>query len=438
MKITFFEGNKGDCILISSAGGRNILVDGGLVKTQFGKIDSYSHNVAKSLNALRNSGGELDLVCVSHIDQDHIGGIVRMLDDEFEWRVHKHQITQGLSVDPPQNLRPPKIKGIWHNSFHEQVSKNRGAITRAIAAAAPASIILDLDPRQHGNNTLEELGTSMREAAQLSRRIGARQLGIPLNFEFGGKLVQRTSATQPIGFGDLTVTVLGPTDKRLRALRKIWNDWLRSTKGKKQIKEVRHDAKEDERALIKGDFASFLQLADLGPAVGNRNTVTEQNVASIVILIEENGKSVLLTGDARDDHIVEDLIDIGKAGPDGNIHVDVLKVQHHGSENNFSTGFAKRVTADHYVFCGNGVHENPDLRVVKRLLDSRIGPADKRSQNPEAARPFKVWFTSDGSTFKADKHHMEKVMKVMKDRAQGSSPVMTYQFSKKNSFSLNL
>ena len=54
------------------------------------------------------------------------------------------------------------------------------------------------------------------------------------------------------------------------------------------------------------------------------------------------------TGDARDDHIVEDLIDIGKAGPDGNIHVDVLKVQHHGSENNFSAGFAKRVTAGHH------------------------------------------------------------------------------------------
>ena len=72
MKITVFEGNKGDCLLISSEGGKNILVDGGLVKTQFGKIDSYSQNVAMTLNKLRTNGGELDLVCVSHIDQDHI------------------------------------------------------------------------------------------------------------------------------------------------------------------------------------------------------------------------------------------------------------------------------------------------------------------------------------------------------------------------------
>ena len=438
MKITVFEGNKGDCLLISSAGGKNILIDGGLVKTQFGKIDSYSHNVAKHLNKLRNRGDKLDLVCVSHIDQDHIGGVLRMLDDEFNWRVFEHQQAQGLSVNEPENPRPPDISSIWHNSFHEQIGMNRGSISRAIAAATPASILLNLDPRHHGHNTLEDLGTSMKEAAQVSRRIGARQLGIPLNPEFGGKLVRRTSTTQPIDFGDLSVTVLGPNNKRLRNLRKIWNDWLRSRSGKNQIKSVRRNAQEDEQLLINGDFEGFLQLADLGPAVGDRDTVTEQNIASISMLVEEGGKSVLLTGDARDDDIVEDLIDTGRASANGNVHVNVLKVQHHGSENNFSEGFAKRVTADHYVFCGNGVHENPDLRVVRQLLDSRIGPSSKRSENPEATRSFKVWFTSDGSTFKANKHHMEEIEVLVRNRSVGSSPRMTHRFLKGSSFSFSL
>ena len=74
MKLTVFEGNSGDCVLLSSAGGDNILVDGGLVRKHFGRIDSYSFNVAEELSKLRQAGEKLDLVCVSHVDQDHIGG----------------------------------------------------------------------------------------------------------------------------------------------------------------------------------------------------------------------------------------------------------------------------------------------------------------------------------------------------------------------------
>ena len=47
---------------------------------------------------------------------------------------------------------------------------------------------------------------------------------------------------------------------------------------------------------------------------------------------------------------------------------------------------AARVIADHYIFCGNGKHENPDLAAVTLLLDTN------RELRPNAA--YKLWFNS--------------------------------------------
>jgi len=76
----------------------------------------------------------------------------------------------------------------------------------------------------------------------------------------------------------------------------------------------------------------------------------------------------------------------------------VLKVQHHGSENNLDEEFCRRVTANNYVFCANGAHENPDLRVLEAIVDSRIGPAHSRSKNSQTKNRFRFWF-NNSSTF---------------------------------------
>lgn len=419
MRIRAFEGNSGDCVLLTSGSKQNILVDGGLVKRHFGTILSYQFNVAPELAKMRDQEEKLDLVCVSHVDQDHIGGILAMLNDEFEWRVHDHQTAQGLSPSTPKGPRPPEIGGIWHNAFHEQIGQNRGDLESALASAASRSLANGGGPLSHGRDLFSQLATSMKEAAQVSRRIGAEQLNIPLNAEFGGKLVRRRAQSDPVAIGDMTVTVLGPTPKRLKSLRDKWNKWLGSKKGKGQIKAVRRSADQDELLLQSEGLRAFLALADLGPEVGDRDDVTEQNVASIVMMVEDSGKRILLTGDARDDDIHNDLIAAGFTNDEDHVHVDVLKVQHHGSENNFSLGFAQKVTADHYLFCGNGGHHNPDLGVVKELLDARIGPASKRTQHVDPDRPFKLWFTSDGTTFMADRAHMKKVIDLVEDRIDG-------------------
>jgi hypothetical protein len=97
------------------------------------------------------------------------------------------------------------------------------------------------------------------------------------------------------------------------------------------------------------------------------------NLSSLVILVEKNQKRILFTGDARGDKILDGLRLtklLGKKASD-KIHVDILKVPHHGSANNVERAFFKKVTADHYVFSGNGEHGNPERETIEMLLAAR-------------------------------------------------------------------
>ena len=114
------------------------------------------------------------------------------------------------------------------------------------------------------------------------------------------------------------------------------------------------------------------------------------NLSSLVMLARAGGRTMLLTGDARGDRILEGLEEVGALTPGQALHVDVLKVPHHGSANNVEREFFERVTADHYVFSGDGEHGNPERESLEMLLDARgsaapsvIGaPRDSAARGP--------------------------------------------------------
>ena len=95
------------------------------------------------------------------------------------------------------------------------------------------------------------------------------------------------------------------------------------------------------------------------------------NLSSIVVLARSSGKTVLLTGDARGDRILEGLEAAGVLKPGRSVRVDVLKMPHHGSAHNVTPDFFKRITANHYVFSGNGRHGNPERETIEMLFAAR-------------------------------------------------------------------
>ena len=189
MKLTVFQSGKGDCLLLTGAGGERVLVDGGMA-------GAYSTHVAPTLGALQVQEVKLDLVCVSHIDQDHISGVLRMLDDAVAWRVHDFQKKHGNPTHKePKSPQPPEVKAIWNNAFHDQVDKNNADRIEDMLAAS-AAVLSGTEDAKLMKTALkhQELANSIPEALQVSRRIAPGQLGIPLNAPFGNKMamVRRT------------------------------------------------------------------------------------------------------------------------------------------------------------------------------------------------------------------------------------------------------
>jgi hypothetical protein len=163
---------------------------------------------------------------------------------------------------------------------------------------------------------------------------------------------------------------------------------------------------------------SALQLQ--ADELGDRSQVTVPNLASLMFLVEEEGKTLLLTGDGHTREVLSGLEDAGKLRPGGTIHVDVLKVPHHGSEFNLDPAFCRRVTADDYIFCANGEHENPDLGVLELILDSRLAPATGADSDEDAGGDFRFWFNSSPAVEGGDAEHLVEVERLVKARAAES------------------
>jgi len=433
MKLTVFQSDKGDCLLLTSADGKNVLIDGGM-------SDSYTAHVAPALDKLRKDKQVLDLVYVSHIDQDHIAGVLKMADDLMAWKVFAFQRAHGnATMKPPTVKQPPEVKAIWHNSFSDLLGKNKGPIEEQLAAsAALLSSRKDLNFREVAA-ACGGLATSMGEAVRLNRRIGSRQLSIPLNPDFQGKLMIRDGAAGALALGSMSMTVIGPAKKDLENLRKEWNDWLQTVEGAKQVEGIRKRAEKDEDLIGSSEvgvqLASLYAEADalaiaLAKTLGNRKKVTLPNLASLMLFVEENGTTLLLTGDGHWQDILDGLEATGKLAAGASMFVDVLKVQHHGSEHNWEHEFGRRVIARHYVFCGNGSDENPDLDVVQAVLDSRLGADKFKSKHPKSGQKFKLWFNCS-STVDAKpelQEHMKKVEKLVKSAAAAQPGRFDFHF----------
>jgi hypothetical protein len=291
---------------------RHVLIDGG-------PPGCYAATLRPALDAIVGRGGTLDLVVLSHIDNDHIVGLLHLLADLEDDQV---------SGRPPRN----RVGGLWHNSFSQTLDRT-GEISQGlqalmgVAGAANVAMPLAMDAFQ-----------GLKEGNRL--RLLARKLRIPANVGFDDDLILAGAGRQPIPLGPLTLSVIGPDEANLKALRAEWLDWLARTADK-----------------IASDPSAAATVDRSAP-----------NLSSIVLLATCEGKRVLLTGDARGDHISAGL-KLSGLGGEGRIHVDVLKVQHHGSARNANRDFFAAVTADCYVISADGKYGNPDLETLYWIVE---------------------------------------------------------------------
>ena len=90
LNLKLFPAEYGDCIWIEYAGERNIniLIDGGTTKT-------YQNFIKQEIKKIKELEQKMDLIICTHIDYDHIGGLVQLL----------------------KNTESQIINSVWYNGF---------------------------------------------------------------------------------------------------------------------------------------------------------------------------------------------------------------------------------------------------------------------------------------------------------------------------------
>jgi beta-lactamase superfamily II metal-dependent hydrolase len=442
MKVTAFHAGDGDCCLIESskAPKRRVLIDGG-------RTAAYENNVRAVLGALRTGGVKLDLVCVSHIDDDHISGVLRLVEDEVEWRKFEFLKKSKPTKKPPTIARPPKIGEVWHNGLFRLIGDETGHPVQPVLSTMATILAGSENPDvREVAADLDDLVNGELSSMELTRRLSTEQLGIPLNPRSNGRLLKRSSSgplktSESVSFGSLNIKLLGPSQDDINNLRVKWQEFL--DKSKTALRNLHAAMLADEQrlgTLSPRIVANPILDQSLGQGLSQ---VTEANLASLMLFVQEGAATALMTGDGVSSEIIDGLKRHKKLDAAGRIHVNLLKVQHHGAKANVDDAFVRTVTADNYLFCGNGAHTNPELEVVEAFATARLRGFDGGGALGPS-RPFKFWFTSapttpDTTKTRSRRKHMTAVRHLVTSLRKGHTAKMQpATFLKSGHFTINL
>ena len=350
------EAHEGDCLLLhwgTVENPRLAIIDGG-------PGDIYQNSLLPRLKAIRKNRKlpqlAIDLVMVSHVDNDHVVGVKKLFQQL------KDEIVKNITFVN----RPFTVKRLWHNTFNDILNDRIDQYYQTLTASLQASLNGVPNPlliqglqaayRSRHGGTLSEAeatdialilaghaeGRSLRDSFQFL--YNANQIS-PLNAPFQDNNGQPTlialGLSQPSTTIDhLNFVIVGPMNSEIQALQTAFDAYIKS----------------------KG-----LQVQAVLAAYADKSV---PNLSSIVFLVEMNGRRVLLTGDARGDKIIQGLTQAGLL-KNGSLKVDILKVPHHGSDRNVTPDFFKQIIADIYVFSGDGKHGNPERDTLTWLTDAR-------------------------------------------------------------------
>ncbi|WP_299432139.1 MBL fold metallo-hydrolase [uncultured Aquimarina sp.] len=312
--VKFLQAYNGDSILVSfnsEKGVKNILIDGGTGTT-------YSKNgrpgdLKKEIRRIAAEGQSIDLLIITHIDDDHIGGILRMYSNK--------QFDNSL------------IKKVWFNS---------GRLISNMFEDEGEPLDRDIPL-----NRYSKLDTSVRQGATLEEYLKKGNSWVEEIIKQGKEYTLE----------GCKITVLSPNEKGLKKLNNRWQTERPLSLEASPKQTDYHISIED---LIKSED-NFIE----------DNSIP--NGSSIAILLTYNDCKILLLGDAHPNVITTYLKEQGftSANP---LRLDLLKLSHHASKKNTNDELLNLVDCDTFVTLTNGLkHGLPDKVTFARIIKNKPG-----------------------------------------------------------------
>jgi len=301
----------GDCLWIEygdESSLRRILVDGGASGV-------YKKVLKPRLQKQQQAERSFELLIVTHVDYDHIRGIIELAHDD----------KIGF-----------KAKDVWFNGFRHIPEK-------------PPEVLAG----KHG----EQLTDLILKCGANWNKSG-----------FGGKavVIPKEGPLPRVQLeGGLILTLMSPTVPRLAELRKDWEQ---------SCKDIDISPEDLEDARSRGQFRTLGQHEAAETARPDieqllRENFVEDNSAangsSIAVLAEYGKIRVLLAGDAHPSTLVEaiDRLQSDK------LLLTACKLPHHGSRGSVSAELIQRLQCDSWIFSSDGAQfSHPHPEAVARVI----------------------------------------------------------------------
>ncbi|MDA2036723.1 MBL fold metallo-hydrolase [Bacillus cereus] len=307
IQIKSLPAHDGDCFIISFGENddrKNIIIDGGRRKPVLKRLK-------EEINLIEQKGQKIDLLVVTHIDEDHIQGILKLFED--------------VTVDKTS------IKKVWFNSKEN--------LTKFFDGIEKEDENLVIQDKSDGN-------ISYKQGISFGKLIHDLKLST-YELILEGKQLQ---------IGEAIIKVLSPNEEALKKLHLEWEKVFPSeaTSGE----NVASNNQKDYEKSIE-ELTSYKYKED-------KDVV---NGSSIAFSIEYKDKKILMLADSFPSIVVENL---NKFYPKKEERVfDLIKVAHHGSKYNTSEEFIEFVHCKNYLVSTNGkTHGFPKKETLSKIIVS--------------------------------------------------------------------
>lgn len=299
VNIEMLQALHGDSFILHCHKGENsglVVVDGGPSKK--------SRKVVEKLDKL----GTIDLMVLTHFDDDHIGGILRYV------KKHEKDI-------------PFPVKKMWLNCAYQSSIPNNSNI-------------------------------SFREAMTLADELSEINIRLKANDMAQVKWKTPIHACKNMEYSFADFTILSPTESIKEINDNNYHNDIHANIGANHVHE--------NQMLMESLDKLAMQETYVTPT-SKQEIINESSISFIVDC--DNFKALML-GDSYPQTIIKSLKQLGYSETKP-LEVDYVKISHHGSMNNTSCDLLDMIKCDKYLISTNGGHgssTHPDRETIAKLI----------------------------------------------------------------------
>jgi len=306
LTVELLPAGNGDCLWIEYGSGRKvhrILVDGGTRPTRA--------ILKQRIQCMNDDDRHFNLVVLTHVDLDHIGGLLPIWQDD------------SLTLD---------VDDFWMNGW------------------------------QHLDDHDTDDTLSALQGEQLARFITSRD--VPWNRHFSKRaVVVPDEGPLPVAHfpGGAQITLLSPNRPQLVEMIPAWDEAIDQLAFDESTTNV-----DDELPDMLGD--EYPNVEELSAAIFMEDDAIP-NGTSIAFLLEIDHISVLFAADSHPSLLERSVRRLLDQRQKAQLTLSALKVSHHGSRKNTSSELLSLLDCDTYLFSTNGAkHSHPHAETIARIL----------------------------------------------------------------------